>query len=76
MNNVREVYKQFHEIPPITVTQTAPFQTINLNIDIVVSRELIKHYQSNRKQTLSSKSTDSTNHSQLFTSDPRDRVTR
>ena len=27
---------------PITVTQTAPFQTINLTIDLVVSMELIK----------------------------------
>ena len=27
---------------PITVTQTAPFQTINLNSDLVVSLELIK----------------------------------
>ena len=27
---------------PITVTQTAPFQTINLNVDLVVSMELIK----------------------------------
>ena len=27
---------------PITVNQTAPFQTINLNIDLVVSIELIK----------------------------------
>ena len=57
---------------PITVTQTAPFQTINLNIDLVVSMELIilvayfrPNYQSHRKQTLSSKSADSTNHSQL-----------
>ena len=39
---------------PFTVTQTAPFQTINLNIDIVVSRELNKQVAFEAKLSKSS----------------------
>ena len=38
----------------ITVTQTAPFQTINLTIDLVVSMELIKQVAFSAKLSKSS----------------------